>query len=233
MLLTWKRIPDLRDTLLKLTGQTFQHFNVHISNGNLEQADQVDKIANHFSHRLKIRVTHDGNDILSFRRFTVGRQLAQEGTDVVLWIDDDIEFPTNYIEKCLEQYEPKTYKSGYAWTFENGGRDYYRARTRRHDNERRLHYCGTGISMVDASIFLEDSLLDAPHSAYGIEDLWLSYVVDQLPGWEMKYMTMPKGVIIHGADAVALYKKYLPANNPPYTKADFLRYLVREKKWAI
>lgn len=225
VILTWKRVSLLRETLSDLKNQTFKKFKIHISNANLDEAARIEKIASRFK-MLDITISHDGNETRAFRRFEVGRRLADEGTDVLLWIDDDIEFPPNYIETCVKQYEPKTYKSGYAWTFENGGSDYYRKRTRHYNNDYRLHYCGTGISMIDASIFYEPRLHDAPETAYGIEDLWLSFIVDTLPGWEMKYMNMPKGVIIHGADAVALYKEFLPSNNAPYTKADFLKDLV-------
>ena len=205
-----------------------------MTNANLEKADAVDKIVASFSDRLSISVTHDGNVIKAFRRFTVGNDLAKSGTEVVLFIDDDITFPPNYIEKLVSNYEPKTYKSGFAWNFQGGGKDYYRYRTRRWDNEERIHYCGTGISMVDASIFLDKRLFAAPPEAYYIEDLWLSYFAQHVMKWDLKYVEVGN-VNIGGTDQHALYKKILnekKTENIP-DKADFLRLLVSKYKWKL
>lgn len=223
ILMTWKRISMLKETLRDLEAQTFKNFDLYISNGNLEHARYVDKFTNQFKSKLKITVSHDGNEQKSFRRLVAARKMAQEGTEIVLFIDDDIELPPTYIEKALKQYEPQTYKSGFAWTFYNQGKDYYKYRKRRVNNALVIHYCGTGISMIDASIFLDDGLFDAPPGALGIEDLWLSYYAQHVMKWRLAYMDVPKGTIIGGDDAVALFKTYVDSE---YTKADFLRELV-------
>lgn len=230
VLLTWRRIPFLKKTLEFLYNQTYKDFTIHITNGNIPRSGSVDRIADLYRQRgLKIDVSHDGNDIFAFRRFTVGKQLAEAGADVVLFIDDDIVFPANYIENCLSQYEPKTYKSGFAWSFQRGGEDYYRFRTRHWDNNQTIHYCGTGIGMIDASIFLQPGLLDAPEEAYKIEDLWLSYYAQHVLKWKLLYMNTP-GVTIGGADNVALFKDILASK---YNKADFLRLLISKYGWKI
>lgn len=224
ILMTWKRISMLKETLRDLEAQTYKDFDLYISNGNLEHARYVDKFTNQFKNKLSIRVSHDGNEQKSFRRLLAARKMAQEGTEIVLFIDDDIELPPTYVEKALSQYEPKAYKSGFAWRFYENGKNYYKYRKRRFDNKLVIHYCGTGISMVDASIFLEDGLFDVPEGALGIEDLWLSYYAQQIMGWKLAYMEVPKGTIIGGDDAVALFKTYL---NSKYSKADFLKDLVK------
>lgn len=223
VLMTWKRISMLKETLRDLEAQTYKDFDLYISNGNLEHARYVDKFTNQFKNKLNIRVSHDGNDQKSFRRLIAARKMAQEGTEIILFIDDDIELPPTYVETVLAQYEPKTYKSGFAWGFFNGGSDYYKHRKRRVNNSFIVHYCGTGIAMVDAKIFLEDGLFNAPAGAMGIEDLWLSYYAQHIMKWNLAYMEVPKGTIIGGDDAVALFKTYLDTD---YTKADFLRELV-------
>lgn len=224
VLMTWKRVPLLRETLRDLQAQTFKNFNLYISNGNLELAMRVDKYVSQFDNVLDITVSHDGNEHGSFRRLLAARKMAQEGTEIILFIDDDIELPPTYIEKALSQYEPKTYKSGFAWSLHKRGMDYYKYRTRRYDNKSAIHYCGTGVAMLDASIFLDDGLFEAPEGAKGIEDLWLSYYAQHILKWRLLYMEMPKGTKIGGDDAVALFKTYLRAE---YTKADFLRELVK------
>lgn len=235
VLLTWQRIGNLKKTLSMLADQTFENFEVYVSNANLKAIKNVDDYTKLFSDRLKIRVSHDGNDIFAFRRFTVGNKLAKEGTDIILFIDDDIIFDQNYVENCLRYYEPESYKSGFAWSFQNKGQDYYGARTRVWDYGSKIHYCGTGISIIDAKIFLDTNLIDkAPKEAYQIEDLWLSYYAQHVKKWKLGYIEM-KNVIIGGADSVALYKKILSDKKTEdrSDKADFLRLLVSKYKWKL
>jgi glycosyltransferase involved in cell wall biosynthesis len=229
VLMTWKRIPDLKETLKELSVQTHKDFEVYLSNGNLEQAAQVDKYVNQYKDKLNIRVSHDGNEHRSFRRLLAARKLAQEGTEIIMFLDDDVQIPPTYIAKCLSQYTPKSYYSGFAWTFYNQGKNYYKFRTRRWDNKHKIHYCGTGMSMLDATIFLDDRLIDdAPKGALTIEDLWLSYFVDHVLGWELRFMQIPD-VILEGSDSVALFEEIL---KQPYTKEHFLRDLV-SMGWKI
>lgn len=222
-LMTWQRIPELRDTLEDLSKQTFKNFTLYISNGNLERAGDVEDIIAKFGQRIKIVLSHDGNEQKTFRRLYLGRRMAQDGAQVILFIDDDIEYYPRYVASALKEYEPKTYKSGFAWSFTDSGSDYYNKRIRRWDNHHIVHYCGTGVAMIDPAIFMDDGLLDAPAGAIGIEDLWLSYYADQVLRWRLKYMNVKNYCKINGADLVALYKTYL---NAEYTKADFLRELV-------
>ena len=227
VLLTWQRYTRLKFTLAKLFKQSYKDFDVIITNGNLRDRAKlvIEKYANFYARQgLRVIVRHDGNELYAFRRFTVGRDLAEQGYDIVMFIDDDVTIPLNYIKNCLEQYEPKTYKSGFAWVLHHKGSSYYKHRTRKWDNEEQVHYCGTGFSMIDASIFLDPGLIKkAPKSAYKIEDLWLSYYVQHVKGWKLAYMECP-GVELGGADNVALYKEI---QQDPVNKTDFLHQLVK------
>lgn len=228
VLLTWQRLQNLKNTLSALSNQTYKDFDVYISNGNMPKSSQVEQISKNFVN-LNIQISHDGNDIFAFRRFTVGKRLFQSGTKVVLFIDDDITFPETYVETCISQYEPKTYKSGYTWVFFNRGRNYYKFRKRVYDNEAEIHYAGTGISMIDASIFNDDNLLeDAPTEFYTVEDLWLSYFVKHKKDWKVLHMETP-GIVIGGNDRVALFKKVLKNE---IDKAELLRMLL-DMGWKL
>lgn len=234
VLLTWQRLSLLRKTLATLSAQTNKKFDVRISNANLPMADVVERHAKNFSDKLDITVSHDGNEIYAFRRFTVAKELAENGTDVILFIDDDITFSPTYVKDLLRHYQPETYQSGFAWSFQNGGSDYYKYRTRVKDPISKIHYCGTGIAMIDASIFLDNRIFACPKEAYMVEDLWLSYFAQHVMGWELKYVPMTN-VHIGGSDQNALYKKIMKdkrTNNAP-DKADFLRLLVRKYKWKL
>lgn len=230
MLLTWQRPNALKNTLRSLSWQTFEDFDVYISNSNPKYNSFVEDVASSFDNKLNIWVRHDSNEHYAFRRLFVGRELALQKYKTILFIDDDIAFPNNYIEKVLSQWEPKTYKSGYAWAVT--GIDYYKDRKRVYSNKEKIKYCGTGISMVDARLFLEKDLVDNyPPSALKIEDLWMSFYVDhklRRKGWKLKYMETPD-VVIGGADKVALHKKI---KSDTYTKADFLNELV-DMGWKL
>lgn len=229
VLLSWQRIGAIRGILNRLSKQTRRDFTVHISNGNLEQAGKIDEYAKLFAHRLDITVHHDGNDIYAFRRFPLGKMLAENGVDVILFIDDDVLIPSTYIKDALSQYEEESYCSGFAWSFQDGGSDYYKKRTRHYDNKQKIHYCGTGMSMVDARIFLEKGLLNAPKEAYKIEDLWLSYYAQHVMGWQLKYINLPN-TRLGGGDSVALYKTVARES---FDKADLLRMLVKDYGWKL
>jgi glycosyltransferase involved in cell wall biosynthesis len=231
VVLTWQRISALRNTLYSLYRQTHKNFDVYISNGNLnpKTCAIIEKYATSYRLRgMNIYVSHDGNEIFAFRRMTVGKRLAENGYEIILFIDDDVTIPSKYVSRCLDQYEPKTYKSGFAWSLFKEGSSYYKYRERRWDNEKQINYCGTGISMIDASIFLEKGLLDAPESAYKIEDLWLSYYAQHVMKWRLAYMATPE-VLISGDDNVALFKS---VQKDLINKDHLLRELV-SRGWKI
>lgn len=230
VLLTWQRLGSLKHTLQSLATQTSQDFDLYISNGNIPNLKKVEADAKYFDGLLDIWVRHDGNEKYAFRRLLVGKDLAEQGYQKILFIDDDIRFTDNYVKNVLSQWEPKTYKSGYAWTL--NGSDYYRNRKRVYSNKESIKYCGTGISMVDAKLFLEKDLIDnCPPGALKIEDLWMSYYVDHVlkrKKWKLKYMKTPD-VIIGGVDKVALHQQIKKAE---YNKADFLNDLV-DMGWKL
>lgn len=228
VLLTWKRMNHITGILDNLAAQTYKDFDVVISNGNMvnKYINLVEAKGRAFDGKLNVFVRHDGNEFFAFRRLFVGRALAEAGYDIVFFLDDDVNVPSNYVEKCLNQYEPKTYQSGFAWKLFNGGENYYSDRERVWDREARVQYCGTGVSMIDAKLFLEDNLIfKAPLGALKIEDLWMSFYVDHIlrkRGWRLRFMNID-GANIGGADRVALYKQVL---SETYTKKDFLHELV-------
>jgi len=230
VLLTWQRLHNLRKSLEMLFKQDYKEFDVFVSNGNLSQSDVVEKqVQRYIDKGLSVQLAHDGNDLFTFRRFSVGKRLASLGYKIVLFIDDDVSFPETYINHCLNQYEPKTYKSGFAWEFTQNGSNYYKYRKRLYNNKRKVHYCGTAVSMIDASIFLDNGLIDtAPEVALKIEDLWLSFYANKVLGWKLMYMEVP-GISIAGSDNVALFKELLQTKE---NKAYFLRQLV-EMGWVL
>ncbi len=232
VVLTWKRLQKLQEIFKAFSKQTNKNFDLVVSNGNLSKdaINLIEKYAiiyNKFG--LNINVRHDGNEFFAFRRFFVGRDLAEQGYDVIMFVDDDVLVPKDYVENCLKQYEPKTYQSGFTWLFFNRGKDYYKFRKRVYSNKYEIHYAGTGFCMIDASIFKDKDLINkAPPGSYKIEDLWLSYYVASKKGWSLRYMDTP-GVLMNGSDSVALFKQ---VKKDEINKAGFLRTLV-QMGWKI
>jgi hypothetical protein len=229
ILLTWQRVLNLKNTLHRLSVQPYQDFDVFISNANLDENKiaTINSYVGHYSDKLNIKLSHDGNDLYTFRRLTVARDLAKQGYDIILYIDDDVVIDCNHVKKCVDSFEPRTYKSEYTWSFYKSGRTYYRGRQRRKDNDKTINYCGTGVAMIDASIFLEDGLFDYPEGALKIEDLWLSYYAQHVLGWELKYVDL--NAAISGRDNVALFKK---VQKEEINKDVFLKKLV-DLGWQI
>jgi len=192
-------------------------------------------MAKSFDGQLDIEVSHEGNEQFAFRRLSVGKDLAERGTEIILFIDDDVSIPNDYVEQCLRYYEPNSYKSGFAWTLDRGGSDYYKYRTRIYDPSATANYCGTGLGMIDAKIFLDSRLISqAPPEALKIEDLWISYFAQRVLKWKLAPIPQ-KNVILGGADGVALYRKILADKGTGQgpNKADFLRILVKKHKWKL
>lgn len=230
VLLTWKRVHLFKRMLRTLATQSYKDFDVIVSHSNPENVQTIKRQAYAWQKMVnKIVVREDSNEDFAFRRMYVGRDLAKQGYEVILFIDDDITIGSRYVEQCLEHYEPKTYKSSFAWQFDSEKVDYYFGRTRIRDTESKVHYCGTGVSMIDASIFLQRNLIKkAPKGAIKIEDLWLSYYAQQVMGWKLQYIPASQ-VSIGGGDSVALYRQ---VSREDYDKTDFLRDLV-EMGWEL
>lgn len=220
VLLTWQRINNLHTTLSQLSKQTVQDFDVVISNANEQRADKIDLVANMFKDKINIHVRHDGNEFYSFRRLLVAKDLYNQGYDSVVFLDDDVEIPKYFMKQCFGYYEPKTYKSWYAWVFDGSGEYYNRERV--NDPNAKIHYGGAGVSMLDLSIFKTKKILSAPKEAHKIEDLWISFAVSQTRGWSVKYLPVTS-VILGGADSVALHKV---VQGSEFTKTDFLQKLM-------
>lgn len=234
VLLTWQRIANLRKVLYSLSNQTHKDFDVYISNANTKNIATVEKYYKFFSDKLKITLSHDSNEHYAYRRLTVARELAKNGTDIVMFIDDDVAISNKHVEEMLAAYEPNTYGSAYSWRFQENGKDYYRRRKKVFNNLNTIHYCGTAVSVLDASIFLDDRLFDHPKEAYLMEDLWLSYFAQQVLGWSLKYISL-SDIHIGGSDDSALFKKIIKdkANKGSPDKADLLRKLVNDYGWEL
>lgn len=225
VLLTWNRLKNLNNTLRRLRDQTDNDFDVHISNANLDPdaMAKIERTAALFSDQgMRIRITHDGNDHSCFRRFFVARDYANNGYDIVFFLDDDISIPRYYISKMIKQFKPGHYHSCYAWRFRNDPVDYWKDRVKVFNNSDVIHYGGAGISMTDAKIFQDKRLFNVIDKlAYQIDDLWMSYYCNHIAKIDIIF-TNVSGVHIGGSEPGSLYQT-LRADGDK--KSQFLRKL--------
>jgi hypothetical protein len=232
IVLTWERPHLLHKTLFSLSKQTNKSFDVYISNSNIKNKRFVDKTSLVYKNKLNIKTEHVSNEYFCFRRFFLAKKLYEEGTEIIVFLDDDITIPDDYIEKCLAQYEPQSYKSWWAWNFNGKPYKYVKDRTRIQDPTVKVDYCGTGVSIIDASIFADKGLFDCPKEAYEMDDLWISYFTSHVRKWRLSYLDID-GVKLGGDDSVALFRKIMQdKTSPRYKKLDFLEKL-RSFGWKV
>lgn len=230
ILLTYGRIDLLPLTLSMLDKQTYKDFDLYISNGNYEQEDIVKDYALQFKD-LNVTVLETSNKFISFRRFFNAYRLRQKHSyDVFLFLDDDIVFENSYVEKALNQYEPKTYKSWWAWSLDGASDKPYRDRSRvMNVNESKVDYCGPGVSIVDASILDNIGLFKPLGNIYHIDDVWMSYFVScKMPGWKLGFLDVPANFNMERADDHnALWKKTIIGQDGLMTKEEYVSRLIK------
>lgn len=223
ILVTHSRPELLRKQMNMFAAQTFQDFQLIVTHGNKDNWPLVRKTVK--TRRPGSVVRYDGNDIFSFRRIKVAAELADQ-YDVFIFLDDDVTIPANYVEQCVKQFQPGTYKSWWAWKL--NGKPYQKLedRTRITTPGVRVPYGGTGVAMVDPQLCTFPELFDYPEHAPRMEDLWFSYVLDHIHNVPITYLDV-EGVVLGGHDKHALYKRIMRSG---YRKVHFVDML-RERGW--
>jgi glycosyltransferase involved in cell wall biosynthesis len=206
ILLTYKRLERLEKTLNSFLEQTYKDFHVHVSHGDYDTKKHFLKIVNKYEKQIKLSYSIDGNSLYGFRRFTIAKNFVKNGeADIILFLDDDVEILNTHIEECLSQYEPKSYKSAWAFRFTLKPINYSK-KERIFEKNVKVDYCGTGISIIDGTFFLNDDFFvkDETQNNYKMEDIWLSFFVKKI-GWNLKSLKVDFEMF--GNDEVALWKK--------------------------
>lgn len=187
---TWKRLHNLKATIEDMDNQDVEgHVHLHIVNNNTGEKGTVDSIVKDTpTSRAKVSVAHRDNSYAGFERFNYARDNTT--SQYVIMVDDDQHFPKEYIRKLYEQRSPKTYTSWWSRKWKKN-QTYWGSSSPSSGGEMRgMHYCGTGGSVIDASIFNSDSPLFNIPDVQGvnvrkIEDLWLSCVAKSILKWTL------------------------------------------------
>jgi hypothetical protein len=210
VLLTYKRLERLNVTLKNLNNQSYKYFHLNVSHGDLSTKNDFIKIIKKYENTIDMSYSIDENSFSSFRRFAIAKKFTEDNlADIVIFIDDDIEFDENFIKKYVENFEPKTIKANHVLHIYDGS-SYFENRLRVTKNNEdflradvALGQCG----MFDSKIFLDPRLflnLDDNIIKFS-DDLWISYVATNLLNWKIKPLEVDSFKDL-GHDEVALYK---------------------------
>ena len=154
---------------------------------------------------LKVTVSHNNRDQVyhNFARFVYVDELRRtKPIDEVVFVDDDQYWPPTFVSTLLKAHQPKSVSTWYGKTFrkeqesgEGGLPSYWKPDAGLTDiitgeiEYDSFKYGGTGGSIFDANLWLLDSQLLRPardlSSWAKIDDLWASYVIDALLGWNI------------------------------------------------
>lgn len=184
ILCIFKRLENLSSTLININNQTNKSFDFYISNnsdGTLDKKIYSIVSKNIIHNNFKIYNHH--NEYKQFSRFLIAKDLANQGYEKVIFIDDDEIIPKEFIQDCLDQYEHNVLKSFYAHKiFKN-----YWHKEKLLDNEYG-QYAGTGGLICDSKLFLNDGFFECPKEYYIIDDLWLSYYACKILDYKIKLL---------------------------------------------
>jgi glycosyltransferase involved in cell wall biosynthesis len=226
VLLTWKRLDYLPQTLERFANQTYAEFHLHVSHGNFWTKEQFKKIVHSFKGNSNLTYSIDSNSTTAFRRFFIARSFAEHNkADIVIFVDDDIAFSETFIQTYVANFEPKTIKSNIVWNFSDPS-SYYESRTRvTADNEQafRGHLALGQCAMYDANIFLEPQLFREvpPLAKKYCDDMWISFVASKILGYRIRPLRVDAFEDL-GDDDVALFRL---ADRNGKARDQFLKYL--------
>lgn len=184
ILCIYNRLENLSSTLISINRQTNLNFDFYISNNTNGMRDKkISSIVEKNIINTNCKIYNHHNEYKQFSRFFIARDLAHQGYEKIIFIDDDEIIPKTFINDCIEQYKEDHLKSFYAHKIE---KNYWK-------KEKLLpgeygQYAGTGGLICNAKIFLDDNFFECPEEYYIIDDLWLSYYASKVLGYRISLL---------------------------------------------
>jgi len=187
---TYIRLENLQHTFTSLINQTNKDFDFYICD-NSNNNEKLLKIINKHSLDFNLSIYDYGNNFKQFARFIVAQDLAKDGYERVIFIDDDQILPETFIQDCYEQYENDCVKSFWSHKIEK----IYKSKIKLERDELG-NYAGTGGLVCSASIFLDEFFFTCPEQFWIIDDLWLSYYILKYTDLKIKTLNTKISFII-------------------------------------
>ena len=193
---------------------------VHLLSNNNETHPEILQTAIEFSRKQKFELASKGVPIQikiienkrnwhAFSRFLYVDELRRtEPMDMVIFVDDDQYWVPNFLTSLLSYHRPKGMTTWYGKTFSKtdfhtGLADYWKSTdikwshiaTKNLTEITTFTYGGPGGSVFDVNLWLFDQqLLRLKYDLqeyHEFDDVWVSYVIDALLGWEHRRLPMP------------------------------------------
>mmetsp|Transcript_25395 Transcript_25395/g.54521 ORF Transcript_25395/g.54521 Transcript_25395/m.54521 type:complete len:744 (-) Transcript_25395:305-2536(-) len=182
-------------------------FQFHIGVNDVARLEELQILAKKMSRPGRTVLLHPmAENYRGISRFLVAKKLRLEvKLDFVIFLDDDISVQEKTLQTVWERRAALTYKCVYGkhWNVKSTQEysvDYWRPDSmcflrKGEGNERcgnkqlnssvvEWQYGGTGLSIIDASIFDDPLVFKIPREYLHVEDLWISYLV-LLKGWRI------------------------------------------------
>jgi hypothetical protein len=235
VLVCWDRLILLKDQLVWLREQQLRRkIHLHLVNNNPAIQADIETIVADFRQtqpNMDVTVVHNKENWHAFSRFVYVRELRRrEPLDDVAFVDDDQYWPPNFIASLLDLHQPKGIVTWYGKTFaerntDTGLGDFWVSSLRWTDilkiNETRTQtftYAGPGGAVLDANLWLLDQqlfrLTSDLKAYFEFDDVWISYILDSLLGWEIRRMATPLPVDIANCNRTILQQALFPLLPP-------------------
>ncbi|GFH46270.1 hypothetical protein CTEN210_02744 [Chaetoceros tenuissimus] len=175
---------------------------IHICNNSPDRqeeltstAENVWKTENVDESRMSIDIVDMNGNHGGFARFLLAREIMQkEHVDYIIMVDDDQYVRPNTLLEVYNLREPQSYKTWFGKTWLQNESSYWKPFPKMTSQPQiragleleisKYQYGGTGMSIIDASVFTIQELFELEERYKFLEDMWLSHVVLKR-GWDI------------------------------------------------
>lgn len=179
---TYIRLEYFIKTAECLKNQTNRDFDFYICNNSDKDSKLVGLVKKFLSNSgINIYIKNYYNEFKPFSRFIMAQDLAIEGYEKIIFLDDDEIFSPQFIQDCYDQYEEDAVKTFWAHKIEK----VYKRKIKL-EKEELGNYAGPGGLVCSARLFLGDELFHCPEKYWIVDDLWLSYYILKFTDYKIK-----------------------------------------------
>jgi hypothetical protein len=180
--LTYRRLEYFSRTAECLINQTNKDFDFYISN-NSDRSDKLIGLVKKFLGKtdINIYIKNYHNEFKPFSRFIMAQDLALDGYEKIIFIDDDEIFSPQFIQDCYDQYEEDSVKTFWGHKIEK----VYKRKVKLEGDELG-NYAGPGGLVCSSNVFLGEELFQCPEQYWIVDDLWLSYYLLKFTDYNIK-----------------------------------------------
>jgi hypothetical protein len=180
--LTYRRLEYFSKTAQCLNNQTNKDFDFYISN-NSDKEDKLVGLVKKYLNSIDVNVyiKSYSNEFKPFSRFIMAQDLALEGYEKIIFLDDDEIFSPIFIQDCYDQYEEDAVKTFWGHKIEK----IYKRKIKLEGNELG-NYAGPGGLVCSSKVFLGEELFQCPEQYWIVDDLWLSYYLIKFTDYKIK-----------------------------------------------